>query len=282
MSTEQEQPGSGVRNETGHTTTSPGTQAGRLVAPGFLATMGDGPISDGENARTEGGLAYNMAVASQFDPNRGSVTIDNRTVPGLVETQNRPTLGSEKAFILGPVRAPIPAKLVTQIVSHKYIELSELSPKNLEEPHTEVMSFAIEGSAIVPCSKAIPRKKQDAMDILTWVEAFNSYAAVLNSYFPHRARDLSAYMALIIRTAKRFGGRAWLQYDRTFRREAEASFLQDWSAMKPDLYKYYTAAHGNSSSPLHAQTSTKRFRREPRGSPESRCHRNFASPGRFP
>ena len=71
MSTEQEQPGSGVRNETGHTTTSPGTQAGRLVAPGFLATMGDGPISDGENARTEGGLAYNMAVASQFDPNRG-------------------------------------------------------------------------------------------------------------------------------------------------------------------------------------------------------------------
>ena len=108
------------------------------------------------------------------------------------------------------------------------------------------------------------------MDILTWVEAFNSYAAVLNSYFPHRARDLSAYMALIIRTAKRFGGRAWLQYDRAFRREAEASFLQDWSAMKPDLYNYYTAAHGNSSSPLHAQTSPKRFRREPRGSPESR------------
>ena len=116
---------------------------------------------------------------------------------------------------------------MTQIVSHKYIELSELSPKNLEEPHTEVMSFAIEGSAIVICSKANPRKKQDAMDILTWVEAFNSYAAVLNSYFPHRARDLSAYMALIIRTAKRFGGRAWLQYDRAFRREAEVSFLQD-------------------------------------------------------
>ena len=149
------QPGSVVRNETGHATTSSGTQAGRLVAPGFLATMGDGPISDGENARTEGGLAYNMAVASQFDPNRGSVTIDNRTVPGLVETQNRPTLGSEKAFILGPGHAPIPANLVTQIVSHKYIELSELSPENLEEPHTEVMSFAIEGSAIVPCSKAI-------------------------------------------------------------------------------------------------------------------------------
>ena len=103
-----------------------------------------------------------------------------------------------------------------------------------------MISFAIEGSAIVPCSKANPRKKQDAMDILTWVEAFNSYAAVLNSYFPHRARDLSAYMALIIRTAKRFGGRAWLQYDRAFRREAEASFFQDWSAMTPDLYNYTT------------------------------------------
>ena len=80
------QPGSVVRNETGHATTSSGTQAGRLVAPGFLGTMGNGPILDGENSQTEGGLAYNMAVENQFDPNRGSITSDNRTVPGLVET----------------------------------------------------------------------------------------------------------------------------------------------------------------------------------------------------
>lgn len=34
---------------------------------------------------------------------------------------------------MGPGHAPIPAKLVTQILSHKFIELSELIPENLED-----------------------------------------------------------------------------------------------------------------------------------------------------
>lgn len=67
------------------------------------------------------------------------------------------------------------------------------------------------------------------------MECFNSYTAVISTYFPNRARDLLAYMALIIRTAKRFGGMAWYNYDRAFRREAAACSLElDWSLMKPD------------------------------------------------
>ena len=73
------------------------------------------------------------------------------------------------------------------------------------------------------------RKKNAVIDILTWVECFNSYTAVLTTYFPSRSRDLLAYMALIIRTAKRFRGKAWLDYDRAFRREAAATNLRDWS-----------------------------------------------------
>ena len=118
--------------------------------------------------------------------------------------QDYPTLGPEKAFVLGPGRAPIPAKLTKQIISLQFVEMVELIPENLEEPNSQSTTFAIEGTTIVP--KSIPRKNKDVPDILTWVECFNSYTAVLTTFFPTRSRDLLAYMALIIRTAKRFGG----------------------------------------------------------------------------
>ena len=66
--------------------------------------------------------------------------------------------------------------------------------------------------------------------------------SVIVTFRPHRACNLLAYMALIIRTAKRFGGRAWSQYDRAFRHEVEVNNLQDWSVMRTDLYNFHTAA----------------------------------------
>ena len=173
--------------------------------------------------------------------------------------------GFEKAFSLGPGRAPISAKLVTQILSHKFIELSELIPENLDDPQAEMTTFSIESSTIVP--KVISRKKQEVSDILTRVKCFNSYTAVMSTFFPTRARDLLAYMALIIRTAKRFGGMSWLNYDRAFRREAAASNMQDWSLMKPNLYNYHTAAVNLQSSgiPSPLRGKQRRFRLEPEG-----------------
>ena len=67
------------------------------------------------------------------------------------------------------------------------------------------------------------RKKGEVTNTLAWVECFNSYTAVIASFHPHRARDLLAYMALIIRLAKRFPGRCC-----AFRLEAAVSKAQDF------------------------------------------------------
>ena len=64
-------------------------------------------------------------------------------------------------------------------------------------------------------------------------------------------------MSLILRTAKRFGGHAWLNYDRAFRQEAAASGLENWSMMRADLYNYYTAGP---SAPV-IRDATQYFRR---------------------
>ncbi|XP_028415781.1 uncharacterized protein LOC114539351 [Dendronephthya gigantea] len=207
--------------------------------------------------------------------------VDNQTVEQL----NRPsTVGAlynaspESAFVLGPGRSPIPAKLVKKIVSHEFIDLSELIPENLEEPPNELPSFSIVGAQIV--TKPQPGKKRDISDILTWVECFNSYTAVLTSFFPTRARDLLAYMALIIRTSKRFGGMGWFHYDRAYRREAAASNSRDWSMMRPDLYHYHTAVTNTRQLDLIKKdtppntSGNRSFREEPRGSSTGRllCH----------
>ena len=127
-------------------------------------------------------------------------------------------LSAAGPFILGPGRAPISAKVVTQIVSCKFIDMVKLVPENLEELRPVTPSFSIEGSTIIPSSKTNPRKVKEISDIMTWVEAFTSYISVMSAYFPHRARDLLAYMALVMRTEKRYGGSAWRHYDRAFRR----------------------------------------------------------------
>ena len=146
---------------------------------------------------------------------------------------------AKSAFIFGPGRAPIPAKIVNMIVSHEFVEMSELMPENLDEPQAETPVFTFVGSMVV--LKPNLAKKSAVIDILTWVECFNSYIAVLTTFYPPRSRDLLAYMALIVRTAKQFGGTAWLDYDRAFRREAATGNLRDWSVMRPDLYNYHTA-----------------------------------------
>ena len=118
----------------------------------------------------------------------------------------------ESAFILGPGRAPIPAKMIKRILQHEFVEMSELMHENVEEPQTESPVFTFVGSLVAP--KPNSAIKNTVTDILTWAECFNSYIAMLTTFHPLRSRDLLAYMALIVWTAKRFVGTAWLDYDR--------------------------------------------------------------------
>ena len=130
---------------------------GMFSAPSFVQTTG-GAIT----------LCNLSAALAHTEPHRdGHHAIPSDTLTGfndnLSHGQNMPA-GFEKAFILGPGHAPIPAKLVTQILSHKFIELSKLIHENLEDPQAETTTFSIEGSTIVP--KVISRKKQEVSDIL--------------------------------------------------------------------------------------------------------------------
>lgn len=211
-----------IPNTTGGATSSQAPSEGMLTAPVFLG------LSDS--------LTQSSAVDRTVNSRHTSVL---QSVPPPIVASG---IGSSlnQAFISGPSRPPVSAKLVSQILSGKFMELSELIPENLEAPSTESTSFTIEGRSIVPTTTS-SRKKTEISDILTWVECFNSYISVITAFQQERIRDLLAYMALIMRMAKQFPGRCWYTYDRAYRLEAAASNSKNWSQINADLYHYHTS-----------------------------------------
>ena len=149
---------------------------------------------------------------------------------------NAPIL--EQAFVVGPGFSPIPYKLVSQITSGKYVDLSELLSVNLLRAEQEP-KLILDGRLIITSTAKKP--KQRIEDIVSWTEAFTIYSLVLTSYFPDRWRDLLAYKLLILRTYRQFSGRVWLSYDQAFREFAAASNLTNWSEMNVQLYSFHAA-----------------------------------------
>ena len=230
---------------------APGTQTpgeGMLTAPSFVGISGSTSLTQ-------------SSASAQFSIANGpSVSESLSALPIVSPGINN---GLNQAFILGPGRPPVPARLVAQILAYKFVEMSDLIPENLEAPTTEVPTFIIEGRSIVPTTTTSSRKKNEIGDVLTWVECFNSYIAVISASRPERARDLLAYMALIIRIAKQFPGRCWFNYDRAYRLEAAASNSKNWRQIHADLYHYHTSVAVKAAQPQASRN------REPRGDQNS-------------
>ena len=77
--------------------------------------------------------------------------------------------------------------------------------------------------------------RREVPDLLSWVQCFGMYAAVLFSSQPDKTQQLYAYQTMIVREARRCGGKGWLAYDQIFRQQA-AVRATDWSKLNNSLY----------------------------------------------
>ena len=73
-------------------------------------------------------------------------------------------------------------------------------------------------------------------DISQWVERYSLMAAVMATRYPHKAPELFAYQATIIRAERNYEAGRWVTYDRQFRRKALARRNLNWSTPDPRLY----------------------------------------------
>ena len=94
-----------------------------------------------------------------------------------------PLPGLHQPFVVGPGFSPVPAKLVSQIMAGKFVELHELLPLNivLIEPDPQLL---FDGHLVLTSPPKKPKRCIE--DISTWLEAFSIYCLILVSYFPHR------------------------------------------------------------------------------------------------
>ena len=76
----------------------------------------------------------------------------------------------DKAFVVGPGHAPIPAKLVSKITSGHFVDLANLLSANLRTAEQELQTF-LDGKLVVfkKCQAV------EIQDILTWTKAFSFF-----------------------------------------------------------------------------------------------------------
>ena len=77
-------------------------------------------------------------------------------------------------------------------------------------------------------------------------------AAILCTRFPHKASELLAYQAAIVRAERNYEGTQWVSYDRRYRREALARKDLNWSVPDPRLYSEAFTGRAKTSGVAHS------------------------------
>ena len=77
---------------------------------------------------------------------------------------------------------------------------------------------------------------REVKSLLTWVQCFVTYVAVVVSDHPSRVQEMLAYARLIVREALRNGGDGWRSYGAMFRKLAATDPSLSWGKVLPALY----------------------------------------------
>ena len=86
--------------------------------------------------------------------------------------------------------------------------------------------------------------RREIPDILSWLQCFSAYAAVVSSEHPEKMRELLAYQAMMVNEARRCGGRGWLLYDAAFRQQIRSFETVDFAKINQSLYSTTFLAYG--------------------------------------
>ena len=92
-------------------------------------------------------------------------------------------------FLLSDGMAPVLAKLVARILRGDFVDMAELLCNNLKAQRRGVIQ---ESSAI---SSDLKRGRREIPDLLSWVQCFGTYMAVVTSAQPTKSKELLASLS---------------------------------------------------------------------------------------
>lgn len=140
----------------------------------------------------------------------------------------------------------MPGKLVQKIQRGDYVDMAELLRDNMELERRKASRESTLALGIQPSRREVP-------DLISWVQCFGVYAAVVTAKHPDRILQLLAYQTMVVREARRCGGRGWQSYDAMFRQQAAISPSIDWSKLNNSLYSttFLQQQNGRGRSCVH-------------------------------
>ena len=158
--------------------------------------------------------------------------------PRRAEAVERKGLEQEyRPFILSEALPVVPAKLVKRILRGEYVDMAELLKDNMEVERRRTVAEAEEGRARI--------NRREVPDMLSWLQCFSLYAAVVGSKFPEKFQDLWAYQATIIAEHRRCDGRGWRLYDAGFRQQIVSIESAEFGKLNQALYATTFLAYGS-------------------------------------
>ena len=141
---------------------------------------------------------------------------------GQPQEDARPSNGAKKGeaakevrtFVLGESLPVVPAKLVKRILKGDFVDMSELLKDNMGVERRRALGEEDRGMGSSLMGKV---SRREVPDLLSWLQCYGMYAAVVCSQHPEKVKEMWTYQTTMIREARRCGGRGWALYDSAFR-----------------------------------------------------------------
>ena len=113
--------------------------------------------------------------------------------------------------------------------------------------------MALFNGQLMVVSSSSQRRRQAAVisDILSWLQAFSIYTAILVSSettTKEEAAGLAAHTYLILQLSKDLKGSQWLKYDQSYREWAAAKGIRKWGEMNFSIYGRCLASQQTSTT----------------------------------
>ncbi len=188
-----------------------------LTVPGFFFVTGS--LGSEANSREVERLGLPTFPSQREESTAGD--------PGVVKpspSKDEALEDAEGPFILSEALPVIPAKLVRRILRPEYVDMAELLKDNMEAERRKLAAEA--GSHFT---------RREVPDILSWIQCFNMYMAVVVSKYPGKTKEMLAYQALIVGESRR-GGRGWRLYDAAFRQQIRSLESVNFARINQSLY----------------------------------------------
>ena len=130
---------------------------------------------------------------------------------------------------------PVACRLVDKIRKWEYINLGDLL-----KDHTSPEQLVFVNGQVLPiqCGQK-PQSSRVITDILTWLQAFSVFSAILLSSedtTKEEAAGLAAHCYLILQMSRDLKGSQWCQYDQSFREWAAAKHIRKWGELNFTIY----------------------------------------------